>query len=203
MSQARNVANLGVHTTTAAGAVTFLDGATDIDIAQHDGTNGLKLGGTLVSATAAEVNLIDGSSAGTIVNSKAVIYGGSGEVNGTTLQIAGSSITSTAAELNLLDGVAGLVQGDFTKLAAVDASATELDYNNITTLGTAEVSKTVTSDAAGNVTFVNGTNDIDIASHDGTNGLKLGGVLITTTAADLNSSATTGKSIAMAIVFGG
>ena len=56
MSQARNVANLGVHTTTAAGAVTFLDGATDIDIAQHDGTNGLKLGGALVTQTAAQIN---------------------------------------------------------------------------------------------------------------------------------------------------
>ena len=48
---------------------------------------------------------MDGSSAGTIVNSKAVIYGSSGEVNATTLQIAGTSITSTATELNLLDGV--------------------------------------------------------------------------------------------------
>ena len=56
MSQARNIANLGVHTTTAAGGVTFLDGATDIDIAQHDGSNGLKLGGTLVTQTAAQIN---------------------------------------------------------------------------------------------------------------------------------------------------
>ena len=56
MSQARNIANLGVHTTTAAGAVTFLDGATDIDIAQHDGTNGLKLGGTLVTTSAVDLN---------------------------------------------------------------------------------------------------------------------------------------------------
>ena len=56
MSQARNLANLGVHTTTSAGAVTFLDGATDIDIAQHDGSNGLKLGGTLVTTTAADLN---------------------------------------------------------------------------------------------------------------------------------------------------
>ena len=60
MSQARNLANLGVHTTTSAGAVTFLDGATDVDIAQHDTSNGLKLGGTLVSATAAELNYSDG-----------------------------------------------------------------------------------------------------------------------------------------------
>ena len=56
MSQARNLANFGVHTTSSAGAVTFLDGATDIDIAQHDGTNGLKLGGTLVTTTAATLN---------------------------------------------------------------------------------------------------------------------------------------------------
>ena len=58
MSQARNLANFGLHTTTSAGAITFLDGATDVDIAQHDGSNGLKLGGTLVTATAANLNNI-------------------------------------------------------------------------------------------------------------------------------------------------
>ena len=64
----------------------------------------LNYAGTAVTATGAELNLTDGSSSGTIVNSKAVIYGSSGEVNATTLQIAGSSITSTAAELNIMDG---------------------------------------------------------------------------------------------------
>jgi len=43
-------------------------------------------------------------------------------------QLAGAAVTSTAAELNLLDGVSGLVQDDFTKLAAVDATAAELNY---------------------------------------------------------------------------
>ena len=56
MSQARNLANFGLHTTTSAGAVTFLDGATDVDIAQHDGTNGLALGGVVVTTTAADLN---------------------------------------------------------------------------------------------------------------------------------------------------
>ena len=56
MSQARNLANLGVHTTTSAGAVTFLDGSTNVDIAQHDGTNGLALGGVVVTTTAADLN---------------------------------------------------------------------------------------------------------------------------------------------------
>ena len=128
MSQARNVANLGVHTTTAAGAVTFLDGATDIDIAQHDGTNGLKLGGTLVSATAAELN-----------------------------------------------------------------------YNDITTLGTSQASKVLTANSTGHVTI----SDTIVVGNNGTNGLRLGGVLVTTTGTTLNNAATTGKAIAMAMVFGG
>ena len=83
-----------------------------------------------VTSTAAELNLLDGSVAGTIVNSKGVIYGSSGEVNATTLQIGGTSITASAAELN---------------------------YNDITTLGTSEASKVVTADANGVVTFDNGT----------------------------------------------
>ena len=52
-------------------------------------------------------------------------------VSGTLPVLAAASntqITSTPEELNLLDGVSGLVQADFTKLAAVNASATELNY---------------------------------------------------------------------------
>ena len=73
MSQARNLANLGVHTTTSAGAVTFLDGATDVDIAQHDGSNGLKLGGTLVTATAA--TLSNAATTGKAI-AMAMVFGG-------------------------------------------------------------------------------------------------------------------------------
>lgn len=42
------------------GEVVFADGTTDVDIASHDTSNGLKLGGTLVTATAAELNILDG-----------------------------------------------------------------------------------------------------------------------------------------------
>ena len=71
-----------------------------------------------VSSTAAELNLNDGSSAGTIVNSKTVVYGSAGEVNATTLQIGGTSITSTAAEINVLDGIPGTLTA--TELGYVD-----------------------------------------------------------------------------------
>ena len=40
--------------------VTISDGAIDFDVASHDGTNGLKLGGTLVTSSATELNLLDG-----------------------------------------------------------------------------------------------------------------------------------------------
>ena len=45
---------------TAAGNLTIADGTNDLDVASHDGTNGLKLGGTLVTSSAAEINLLDG-----------------------------------------------------------------------------------------------------------------------------------------------
>ena len=90
--------------------------------------SGLTIGSTAVTSTAAEINLLDTSAAGTIVNSKALIYGDGGEVNATKLQVGGVDITSTPAELNLLDGVTGLVKADFTKLAAVTATAAQVNF---------------------------------------------------------------------------
>ena len=59
-------------------------------------------------------------------------------------------------------------------------------------------------DSTGQATFVDGAVDVDIASHDGTNGLKLAGTLVSATAADLNNipnQATLGKCIALSLVF--
>jgi hypothetical protein len=89
-----------------------------------------------VTSTASELNLVDGSSAGTIVNSKAVIYGSSGEVNATTLQIAGTSITSTATELNILDGVTttaseiNVIDGDTSATSTTLADADRVVTND-------------------------------------------------------------------------
>jgi hypothetical protein len=66
-----------------------------------------------------------------------------------------AAVSSTADELNLLDGVSGLVQADFTKLAAVDSTAAELNYSDLATLGTTAASKVFTADA-NNLTTVSG-----------------------------------------------
>jgi len=66
---------------------TFADGAIDVDVASHDGTNGLKLGGTLVTSTAAELNIMDGgtaASATTLADADRVVLND----NGTMKQVA-------------------------------------------------------------------------------------------------------------------
>ena len=87
------------------GNVTFADGATDVDIASHDTSNGLKLGGTLVTATAAELNIMDGVTA---TKDELNIMDG---------------VTATTAELNHTDGVTSNIQTQLNaRLTSVGAT---------------------------------------------------------------------------------
>ena len=62
--------------------LTINDGANDFDIASHDGTNGLKLGGTLVTTSAGELNLLDGLTAGAVTASKFVLVDSNSDISG-------------------------------------------------------------------------------------------------------------------------
>ena len=86
--------------------------------------------------------------------------------------LGAAAVTATAAEVNLIDGYTG--------------TTAELNTLDVTTQGTSEVSKVLTADASGDVTIADGAYDFDVASHDGTNGLLLGGTLVTATATELN-----------------
>ena len=79
--------------------VTIADGSIDFNIASHDTSNGLKLGGTLVSATAAELNILDG------VTSTAA------ELNYSDLATLGTSAASKvlSANANNLTTISGAV----------------------------------------------------------------------------------------------
>jgi hypothetical protein len=329
----------------STGQVTFADGAIDVNIASHDGTNGLALGGTVVTTTAAEINKIAGGTArvttavasgdgilindagtmamtnvdtvstyfsshsvgggnivttgaldtgsitsgfGTIdtgasaITTTGLISGGSLDIdnvliNGTTightddtdlLTVADAALTlkgtltvgvdDTGHDVKFFGATAGAflewdesadeleIRGGAAtpgKLLLSTAEATVVDGNKLGQIdfqapaetGTdalvvgasivaeadATFSATVNStdlvfltadsgaateklriDSTGQVTFADGAIDVNIASHDGSNGLKLGGTLVTATAAAINGAASTGKAIAMAIVFG-
>jgi hypothetical protein len=89
----------GNNTMLVTGDVVFADGSTNVDIASHDTSNGLKLGGTLVTATAAELNYSDGVSSNiqTQLNTKHDAVGnGLQEDDATTVAMKNSWITNSA-----------------------------------------------------------------------------------------------------------
>ena len=144
-----------------------------------------------VTSTATELNLVDGSSAGTVVNSKAVIYGSSGEVNATTLQIAGTSITATATELNLLDGVTATTS-ELNILDGVTSTASELNLVDGITAGTVSASKAVIADSNKDVTGfrkLSITGDLTVAGDDITMGTNTSGNLLVADGTNFNSIA--------------
>lgn len=161
---------------TAAGTSTFAGGTiTDLGTVTAADITTLSIGGVAVTSTAAELNILDG-------------------------------VTSTAAELNILDGVTSTA-AELNILDGVTATAAELNYLDITTLGTAAASKALTVSAGSavvctGITFTDlgtvTTVDINGGTIDGTNigassagtgnfsTLSIGGVAITSTAAELN-----------------
>ena len=61
-STAKTLTNKTLTSPVLNGTIVVSDGSNDFNIASHDGSNGLKLGGTLVTADAAELNILDGKS---------------------------------------------------------------------------------------------------------------------------------------------
>ena len=59
-STTKTLTNKTLTSPTLNGTIVVSDGSNDFNIASHDGSNGLKLGGTLVTASAAELNILDG-----------------------------------------------------------------------------------------------------------------------------------------------
>ena len=132
---------------------------------------------TAVSSTPAELNLLDGSSANTVVNSKAVIYGSGGEVAGTLSTAAQTAITSlgTLTALTVDDvAVDGKVitmtgstgdtavftvgTGGTLSLVTTDAAGTDADLT-IDADGQINIDA---NDAAGIFLGINGTNQINL-----------------------------------------
>ena len=69
------------------------DGSGSIDLVEADNTSiGLKLAGALVSTTAAELNFLDGATAGTAVASKALVLGATKDLTGVAALTASSLV---------------------------------------------------------------------------------------------------------------
>ena len=147
-----------VNTPTITGNTTFSDGSYDFNIASHDGSNGLKLAGTLVSSSAAELNILDGVTAtATELN---LIDG----VTSTTAELnILDGVTSTAAELNYNDTGASVGTVVASKTVTVDANKDVSSFRNITLTGELDAGSL---DISGNAD-IDGITNLDVVDIDG------------------------------------
>jgi len=178
-----------VASATLASTVTVSDSTanTNFPIVFHNESNGL-----LDDTGALRYN----PSTGTLLAPNLVVAGTTTTVNTVTMEAAnaivfeGATANDFETTLTITDptadrtitmpdatGTMALTSDITLSTLSVTASAAELNYNDITTLGTVQASKTVTADANGDVLFVDndklkfGTSgDLEIL-HDGANSL--------------------------------
>jgi hypothetical protein len=177
----------GVTATTAE--INILDGvtATTAELNILDGVTSTAAELNIldgVTSTAAELNLLDGSTADTVVNSKAVIYGSSGEITANELDVDNIQINANAVKSTNTNGNIELFpNGTGTTVLYGNTNPGTIVFNcesnshGVTlkgpahsaastytvalpdTLGTTQASGVVTSDANGVVTFDNGISE--------------------------------------------
>ena len=115
-----------------------------VNLMDNAGIANLVLGGTAVTSTAAELNtldgvnasleaadlnLLDGAVSNSVVNSKAVIYGPSGQVQAATLDLGDWTITQSGSDIKF--AYAGTDRVKFTSAGAIVAE------NDVTAFGSA------------------------------------------------------------------
>lgn len=213
-----NINNLSASTLTGTlqtSAQPNITSVNSLNIAAHDGSfNGLSLGGTLVKATANQLNYLTISTLGVAESSKALVLSSTREIsniltisanniNGTILTSSQPNITSVNT-LNIVNhnGSTGLQLNN----TLVTASATQINRINVAA-GTADASKALVLDATRSITNINSlsastltgviqtayqpnitsVNTLNIINHDGGNtGLMLNNTLVAATANQLN-----------------
>lgn len=163
---------LGIRNSTASTPNTFylwdntanafrltIDEVGNFNIPSHNGVDiGLRLGGTLVTASASELNYVD-VVAGTAAASKALVLDSNRDIinirNLTATNLTGT--LQTAAQLNVTS-VGTLTSLNTLSLSinsiAVNSTATELNYLSGVTPGTIAASKAIVVDGSSNVNSI-------------------------------------------------
>ncbi len=222
LDSARNIININDFSastltgTMLTAAQPNISSVNTLNITNHNGSStGLSLAGTLVKATADQLNYLTITSTGSGQASKAMILDASREINNimklTAVSLGGTLLTASQpniSSVNTLNIVNhdGITTGLSLANTLVTASATQLNRMNVT-VGTAESSKALVVDAIRSITNINGlsantlsgtiqtanqplitsVNTLNITGHDGNSaGLQLGGILVAATATQLN-----------------
>jgi hypothetical protein len=171
--------------------VTLTDGSYNLDIASHDGTNGLALAGTIVTATAAQINVLTGATAGSSVVSKAVVLDSNGDFefqdsdvlafgdsadlqishNGSNSYIKDSGTGSLLLWSDAADGevkIIGISDGSETMADFNVGGSVDLYYDNAVKLATHNTGVEITGSLeVATIDHTNGTLAMTVASGGG------------------------------------
>jgi len=194
-----NVSADGKLTINSSGNETLIHSSDNFNVAGHDGaTIGLKLAGVLVTSTATELNYVD-TTPGTAEASKALVLNSSRDISNInvlaadTVNVNTFSAQDLSAENITTTGNVGINTSDLTFGLQINHSTgnvLRLTYNDNS--GSSPASKAeFTMDGSNNLS-ISASNSVNIVTHNGTDkGLKLAGVLVTSTATELNYVDTT------------
>jgi len=162
----------------------------------------LDIGGTNVTSTAAELNYNDtGAAVGTVVASKTVTADANKDITGFRNVTLTGELDAGSLDVSGNADIDGTLETDALSIAStvVTATAAELNYLDITTLGTTQASKAVTTDSNGDVVFPDGdkinfgTGSDLVLQHDGSN------AYIQNSTGNINLQAKSGESSIVAI----
>lgn len=175
---------VGESTFSASNAISGL--SLDIEKGADFNAGGLTNAGAVSGVSTLDATGLASLDGGIDVNGNMTVSTAGAIAGATTISgsstLSGISLTTNAAVISNLGAVSGV-----TTLAASGLlSVASISMDDGSTLGPDSVSDLVTLSADGDITVKDGAYDFDIAAHDGTNGLKLGGVLVDASAADLN-----------------
>jgi len=163
----------------------YVDGTANVDA--------LNLNGTLITSTAAELNILDGvTSTAAELNILDGVTSTAAELN------ILDGVTATAAELNLIDGVTATT-AELNTLDGITAVVGELNALDIgsTAIGTAVASKAVILDANKDYTGIRNltiSGDLTVSGDDITMGTNTAGNLLVADGTNFNSIAATSLS---------
>lgn len=191
-------------------AVNFSAGSKDVLLtypadksAYLDGSNQLVINSTAVTSTAAELNLLDGATANTVVNSKAVIYGSGGEIAATSYTGDGSALSGIDASPTFTATASGSIANGDPVILNSDGTVSKPAGAN-RSVGTAAVFNSGNNSNYPRVVFDSNSNKHLIVYRDQGNSSHLYGVVATVS----SSAVTYGTPVAIdtdggVYVFGG
>jgi hypothetical protein len=197
-----------------------VESVTILDVTGHSGAAGLKLNGTLVTSTAAQLNYTN-VTPGQATESKALVFDESRDISNINsltatsltgqLQTAAQPNITSVGTLNALDLAGNLTGLTHLSVATSEASRSLVVNSDVGSCARFYYDADTNTDnytdllvnSAGHLILTSSGGNVDISTHDGsTVGLKLGSVLVTATADQINylegtttGSATQGKAL--------